>query len=253
MACGAAGDVTIGGARLLLGDCLERMGEVADGSVDLILADLPYGTTACKWDTIIPFEPLWAHYRRILKPRGAVVLTASQPFTSMLVMSNRKWFRYSLVWDQRCPTGHLNAKKMPLRVHQDIAVFSPSTLGRGTYRPIMRAGAHRVKGSGGRTSECYGSYKNLAVSSDAYYPTSIVVAANGNWAGKVHPTQKPVALGSYLIRTYSNPRDAVLDNTMGSGSFGVSAVEEGRSFIGIERDPGYFAIAERRLAGAVAP
>ena len=230
---------------LMLGDCLERMGEIADGSVDLIAADLPYGTTACKWDVVIPFEPLWAHYRRVLKPRGAVVLTASQPFTSMLVMSNREWFRFDDVWDKVGTTGFLDARRRPLRRHEAVLVFSP--IGKFTYNPLMRKGVFRKKGDS-TGSDCYGAHAPVATFNDQYFPTSIVEFSNSDQVNKVHPTQKPVALFEYLLKTYSNPGDLVLDNTMGSATTLVAAINTDRRAIGIEKDEAIYATAERRIA-----
>jgi site-specific DNA-methyltransferase (adenine-specific) len=246
---------------LHLGDCLDVMGQIPDGSVDLILADLPYGTTACKWDVVIPFEPLWAHYRRALRPRGAVVLTASQPFTSMLVMSNREWFKYSWVWEKNTVFGN-NARHRPMGCHEDIVVFSPAKCGNGcvermTYnpqglRPATRKGEVRLDGGPGKVHKA-GRKPVMRPWNPEHenFPRSVLrINAERGTTRRVHPTQKPIALGLYLIRTYSNPGDAVLDNCMGSGSFIVAAIEEGRDAIGIERDPEYHAVASRRIAEA---
>lgn len=232
------------------------MRSLEPGSVDLILADLPYGTTACKWDVVIPFEPLWAHYRRLLKPRGAVVLTASQPFTSMLVMSNREWFKYSLVWEKEVGTNFLNSHYQPLKVHEDVVVFSPaassySPRGMMTYNPQMAA---RRPCSGGPTPS-KGDYRfhvqpagmRLRKDAETCYPRSVVFFARE--MGQ-HATQKPVPMMEYLVLTYSNKGDTVLDNCMGSGTTGVASVETGRDFIGIEKEPGCFADADRRIADA---
>jgi len=244
---------------LLMGDCLERMAEIADGSVDLIAADLPYGTTACKWDVVIPFDPLWEHYRRVLQPRGAVVLTASQPFTSMLVMSNREWFRYSRVWDHVTKTGFLNAKKAPMRGHQDVIVFArgshtynpqmirrrPDEIARMRYKEDRRPGADRAYQADRRIS------RGRVESGEFKYPSSIIRISARDLSDEyrgLHPTQKPVALFEYLIRTYSNPGDLVLDNAMGSGTTILAAINTDRRAIGIERDPAIFATAERRIA-----
>jgi len=234
------------GVSLMLGDTLERMREIPDGSVDMVMADLPYGTTACKWDTIIPFEPLWAAYRRVCKKNAAIVLTASQPFTSVLVMSNPNWFRYEWIWDKRLSTGFLDANRKPLKRHESVLVFSG---GRTIYNPEMRTGVMRNKGGSG-PSDCYGKYKKVASRSDQYYPTSLIEISNANQSAKVHPTQKPVALMEYLIRTYTNKGETVLDNTMGSGTTGVACVNTGRKFIGVERDEEYMKIAESRIAAA---
>jgi site-specific DNA-methyltransferase (adenine-specific) len=215
-------------------------------SVDLILADLPYGTTRCRWDSIIPFPDLWTAYKRLLKPEGIVLLHAAQPFTSALILSNPKWFRHETIWDKKLSTGFLDAKRRPLRRHESVILFSRK--GRTTYNPEMRTGKLRNKGSSG-PSECYGDYDRVASFNDQYYPTSIVEISNANQTAKIHPTQKPVELARYLIRTYSNPGDTVFDNVMGSGTTGVAAVKEGRRFIGIEQDLDYFALASERIGG----
>jgi site-specific DNA-methyltransferase (adenine-specific) len=228
---------------LRLGDCLDVMATLADKSVDLILCDLPYGTTACKWDSVIPFEPLWAQYRRIAKPNAAIVLTASQPFTTALIASNLKDFRYSWVWDKKISGNPFLAKRQPLKVHEDVCVFSVKP---HAYSPQMRKGQMRAKGGG--KSNLFDTAHAAAVVNDEYYPTSIIEFSNAKRG--VHPTQKPVALMEYLIRTYTNEGDTVLDNCMGSGTTGVAAARTGRRFIGIERDADYFAIATRRIAEA---
>jgi DNA modification methylase len=234
--------------ELHLGDCLEVMGEIADGSIDLVLADLPYGKTRCCWDSIIPFEPLWAHYRRLLKPRGAVVLTASQPFTSILVMSNPEWYRETLVWEKTRPNGVANANRYHLKAHEDIVIFSPRL---PTYNPQMADAKSRVESqqkvkghpSSGYQTDRLRSFDN----GGAAYPRSVIRFANPNHAN-VHPTQKPVPLFEYLIRTYSNEGDTVLDNVMGSGTTGLACLNTGRNFIGIEKHEPYFRIAQQRLA-----
>jgi site-specific DNA-methyltransferase (adenine-specific) len=232
--------------KLLLGDCLEKMAEIPDGSVDMVMADLPYGTTQNKWDSVIPLEPLWAAYRRVCKPNAAVVLTASQPFTSALVMSNAKDFRYSLVWDKKGTTGFQIAKIMPLRRHEDVVVFYQS---KPTYNPAMETrGAPRKKGGSKVDNGCYGELRSKESFNNTYYPTSVIEISNASKAGLVHPTQKPVALMEYLILTYTNVAEVVLDNTMGSGTTGVACMNTGRSFIGIERDENYFNIARSRIA-----
>lgn len=236
--------------KLFCGDCLDILPTLSDGSVDLVLCDLPYGTTACKWDSIIPFEPLWREYRRVAKPNAAIVLTASQPFTSALVASNFEMFRYVWVWDKVLPRGHLNAKKQPMRVHEDVVVFSAVP---HAYYPQKSVGHKRkiartkyVKGGDG--AQVYGKEtRDTLYDSAERYPTTIVTFSTADQRGKVHPTEKPVQLMEYFIHTYTRPGDTVLDNTMGSGTTGVAAVNTGRNFIGIERDSGYFEIAERRI------
>ena len=233
------------------GDCLEVMREIPDGSVDMILADLPYGTTACKWDSVIPFEPLWAHYKRVMKPNAAIVLTASQPFTSALVMSNPKWFRYCWVWDKvNKYTGSLQANRRPLRRHEDIAVFSnrPSM----TYNKQFREGRPYIS----KQTKGHGEYScnikpHTTINDGRHNPCSVLqIPADNKMELGLHPTQKPVALMEYLIRTYTHEGETVLDSTMGSGTTGVACVNTGRAFIGIERDETYFAIAEKRIADA---
>jgi site-specific DNA-methyltransferase (adenine-specific) len=232
--------------RLMLGDCLERMGEVPDGSIDLVLADLPYGTTACQWDQVIPLGPLWAHYRRLLKPTGAVVLTASQPFTTDLIGSNREWFRCEWIWEKSNGGGSLNANRQPLKRHESVLVFAPA---QPTYHPQKAPGKpYRCRSAAaGETTQDQAVAGWITRNDGDRYPTSVIRFPSETGS---HPTQKPVALGAYLIRTYTDPGAVILDNAMGSGSFGVAAIEEGRSFIGIESAPGYFAVAGKRIAGA---
>ena len=231
---------------LLLGDTLERMKEIPDGSVDMVLCDLPYGTTACKWDSVIPFAPLWGQYRRVCKPNAAIVLTASQPFTSSLVMSNAKEFRYSWVWEKHKPSGHLRAKLQPMRAHEDILVFAIKT---PKYNPqgVRQITPREIK----RTNPGGVFHKQAGVASmqnTTGYPRTVLKLPVDRPV--VHPTQKPVALMEYLVRTYTNEGDAVLDNCMGSGTTGVACVNTGRRFIGIERDESYFAIAKQRIEAA---
>ena len=237
--------------ELIQGDCLEKMPSIPDKSIDMILADLPYGTTACKWDTIIPFEPLWKQYKRLIKDNGAIVLTASQPFTSALVMSNPGWFKYCWVWDKHIPRGFQTAKYRPMNRHEDVAVFGE---GKIRYFPIMakRNKPAIVKNYSKKdkvSSNDIGKYNDSSKVFTYPYrnPDTII---EGCWeanAGKVHPTQKPVALFEYLIKTYTNEGDLVLDNCMGSGTTGVACKNINRNFIGIELDPEYFKIAEKRI------
>lgn len=238
---------------LHLGDCLEVMKRIPDGSIDMILCDLPYGTTACKWDSVIPFEPLWAHYRRVAKPNAAIVLTASQPLTSALLMSNPNEFKHSWIWHKNKASGHLNCKSRPLLAHEDVLVFSR---GAPTYNPQMTSGHKPGNNAIRRThSEVYNAQRPTEYGGQTVrYPRSVldvpVVNNDGTGDGRFHPTQKPVALMEYLIRTYTNEGDLVLDNCMGSGTTGVACVNTGRRFIGIEQDPPYFLIAAGRIAGA---
>lgn len=234
--------------QLMLGDCLERMREIPDGSVNLVLTDPPYGTTDCKWDAVIPFEPMWEQVWRVLKSNGAAVFTASQPFTSALVMSQVKRFKTSWVWNKKQSGGFATAKYHPLKVTEDVLVFSK---GVARYYPIMRKGKPRWKGGAKGRNEVQSGLKPEHKSyNDDYYPINIIEILNPR-TGTVHPTQKPVALMEYLIRTYTNEGETVLDFTMGSGTTGVACVNTGRKFIGIERDEGYFEIAEKRIQEAM--
>jgi DNA modification methylase len=235
------------------GDCLDVMKGIPDGSIDMVLTDPPYGTTACKWDSVIPFDPMWEQLKRITKVNGAIVLTASQPFTSALVMSNPKMFRYDWVWEKNKSTGFLNAKKMPLRNKEDVLVFYSKM---PTYNPQKTLGHKPVNYYTKHTSDGTTIGKtNLGVSgggSTERYPKCIqkfnVVNQDGtSKEGKHHPTQKPIALMEYLIKTYTNEGETVLDFTMGSGTTGVACKNLGRSFVGIEMDKGYYDIAKDRI------
>lgn len=228
------------------GDCLELMKDIPDGSVDMILADLPYGTTACKWDAVIPFEPLWEQYERVIKDNGAIVLFGSQPFTSALIMSNPRWFKYSWVWDKVKPSGFQIAKYRPMMRHEDVLVFGK---GRINYYPIMTE-REKVKKSKVYKRSDSSPLANNDGKERVYthkYPQSILTYSNANQRGKIHPTQKPVALFEYLIKTYTNEGETVLDNCMGSGTTGVACKNLNRNFIGIELDEGYFKIAKERI------
>ena len=229
-------------------DCLEGMKRIPDKSVDMILCDLPYQVTACKWDTIIPFEPLWEQYERVIKDDGAIVLTAAQPFTSALIASNIKRFRYTWVWDKKLSTNVLHAKKMPLKRHEDICVFYKKL---PTYNPEMRKGKPRLKGKVSR-SETNAKVKHredvVQYMSDEYYPTSILEISNANMRGRKHPTQKPVALFEYLIKTYTNDGETVLDNCMGSGTTAIACMNTNRNFIGFELDKEYYNLSLQRIA-----
>lgn len=234
-------------ATLHHGDCLSVMATLPAASVDLILCDLPYGTTACAWDAVIPFEPLWTQYRRIAKPNAAIVLTASQPFTTALIASNLSEFRYSWVWEKEQGVNFLLAKKQPLKVHEDACVFYRSL---PIYNPQMTAGKPYLSGKG-TSGDVTGNRVKVQTQNDGTrYPRSIQFFKRQTG---YHPTQKPVALMEYLIRTYTNPGGIVLDNCMGSGTTGVAALQSGRHFIGIERDADYFAICQKRLAEAQPP
>lgn len=241
---------------LLMGDSIELMASLPDQSVDMVLCDLPYGTTACTWDSVIPFDQLWAQYRRITKPAAAIVLTASQPFTSALGASNLPWLRYQWYWRKTRATGHLNAKKMPMKDVEDVLVFRAVS---GVYNPqglkevsltVKNSASHIARGvSTGATSVVTGGITEKEYHQSATnYPRQVLdIPSEGKTA---HPTQKPVALMEYLIRTYTNEGQTVLDNTMGSGTTGVACVNTNRQFIGIERDEKYFAIACERIGAA---
>lgn len=239
--------------ELWCGDCLNLMCEIPDKSVDMILCDLPYGTTSCSWDSIIPFEPLWEQYNRIIKDKSAIVLFGSEPFSSYLRMSNIKNYKYDWIWDKKSTNGFLNAKKRPLKRTENISVFSN---GCPVYFPIMEErGKPRNKGSynhkKGNGDMVYGKFENISSFNNLYYPTNILEFSNAVQKGKVHPTQKPIPLLEYLIKTYTKDDDIVLDNCMGSGSTGVACVNTNRKFIGIELDDTYFEIAKERIEKAV--
>ena len=222
--------------RVLCGDCLDIMQNIPDKSIDMILCDLPYGTTQNKWDSVIPLDELWKQYHRIIKDNGAIVLTAQGIFTAKLILSNEKNFKYKIVWEKSKSTNFLNAKKQPLRKHEDICVFYKK---QPKYSPQMREGEAYDKGiRKDQLTGSYGDFKPIEVkSSGGRYPVDIVYFKTAESEGEVyHPTQKPVELGRYLIKTYTNEGDIVLDNTCGSGSFLVSAVLEKRKFIGIEKN-----------------
>lgn len=232
--------------NLMHGDCLELMKNIPDGSIDMVLTDPPYGTTACKWDSIIDMSEMWVQLERIIKPSGAIVMTASQPFTSLLVCSNIRLFKYDLVWDKPSGTGFFNAKKMPLRNHESILVFYKKL---PVYNPQMTHG-HKRKTAVKKLvdSECYGkAFKKTNYDSTSRYPRSIQTFSSDKQKSNLHPTQKPVALMEWLIKTYTNEKDTVLDFTMGSGTTGVACINTNRKFIGIELDEGYFNIAKRRI------
>jgi len=243
-------DVKTESLWLMKGDCLERMKEIPDGSVDAIICDPPYQTTSCAWDSIIPLEPMWEQLKRVIKPNGAIVLFGAQPFTSILVCSNLAWYKYDWIWQKPKGTGHLNAKRQPMRDKEDIVVFYEKQC---TYNPQMSVGEpYRDKAGkdhSGTTSmsDCYGGYTNLRNdNTGTRYPKTVLqfgVVERGN----IHPTQKPVALLEYLIRTYTNEGETVLDFTQGSGSTGVAAVNTGRKYIGIEMDDHYFNISKERI------
>ncbi len=233
---------------LLHGDCLELMNGIPAGSVDMILCDLPYGTTRNKWDEVVPFNGLWEHYKRIVKPNGAIVLFSQPPFDKQLSMSNMNMFRYEWIWEKNKATGHLNSKKMPLKAHENILVFYKQLPVYNAQGLVKKEHATIRKGGNGNGSN-YGKSDKDAVQEYENYPRDVLFFSVENKT--VHPTQKPVALLEYLVKTYTNPGDLVLDNCMGSGSTGVACVNTGRRFIGMELDKQYFEIAEKRIQEAI--
>lgn len=238
---------------LMQGDCLERMKDIPDGSVDMILTDPPYGTTACKWDTVIDLDLMWAELKRIIKHNGAIVMTASQPFTTTLISSNINGFAFCWVWDKCFAANFVQAKRQPLKDHEDVVVFTktgaqplyyPQMLKRDT--PIKKGGNKQSKAipiSQTETAKAFGSSEKVY---NEKYPTSQIRFSRRDGRG-LHPTQKPVALMEYLIKTYTNEGETVLDFTMGSGTTGVACVNTSRNFIGIEKGQGYFDIAKQRI------
>jgi site-specific DNA-methyltransferase (adenine-specific) len=234
--------------QIICGDCLEVMPLLPDKSIDMILCDLPYGTTACKWDTVIPFEPLWEQYERVIKDNGAIVLTASQPFTSALVMSNPNIFKYEWIWDKRNISNPFLAKYQPLKQHESILVFGKGTV---NYYPIMtprdKVRKYKDKYGGGEAFNKKGTGEK-EYTLKFKYPKSILEYTNAIQKGKIHPTQKPVALFEYLIKTYTQPGEIVLDNCIGSGTTAIAALNTGRFFIGIEKEEKYVEIARKRIA-----
>ena len=228
------------------GDCLDLMKDIPDGSIDMVMADPPYGTTECKWDSIIPLGPMWEALKRVTKPNGAIVLMAAQPFTTKLISFNMKMFKYCWVWEKSRPSGFLNAKKRPLNSVEDIVIFFDIL---GTYNP---QGTRPGKLSGGRNtySECYEfCVRKDHIQTTTGYPRSVLRIKNSN-SGNDHPTQKPVALMEYLIKTYTNEGETVLDFCMGSGTTGVAARNLDRKFYGIEKEKKYFDIASKRIEDA---
>ena len=238
--------------KLMKGDCLIRMKEIPDKSVDAIITDPPYGSTCCAWDSIIPLEPMWEQLKRVIKPNGAIVMTASQPFTSQLIMSNPKLFKHEVIWFKNVPTGMAQASYAPMKYHESIIVFCSGKV--GTFNKQLQERE-------GKGKDCY-RYEHYCGDSNhvkmdkvkKHYnvhlvnPSSVVLFnAVPNRNGKIHPTQKPVALMEYLIKTYTNEGETILDFTMGSGTTGIACLNNGRNFIGIEKDDKYFEIAKERI------
>lgn len=225
-------------------DCLDAFKYIDDGCIDLVLTDPPYGTTACKWDSAIPFEPMWENLKRVIKPNGAIVLFGSEPFSSALRMSNIKEYKYDWVWVKDSGTGFLNSKKQPLRNNEQISVFYRK---QSFYNPQMREGFKAYKAKQGKTkTDNYGKQTGaLTISDGTRYPLNTINFKRDK--DKLHPTQKPVALMEYLIKTYTQESEVVLDFTMGSGTTGVACVTLNRDFIGIESDEFYFETAKDRI------
>lgn len=240
--------------RLWLGDCLDLLREIPAGSVDLAACDPPYGTTRNAWDAVIPLDAMWKELRRIMKPNGAIVLTASQPFASALVMSNPAWFRHEWIWQKNKATGHLNAKRAPMKAHESVLVFSSKA---PAYYPQMTTGHAPVNAFYTRDNGSnYGAGNHTAGGgATTRYPRSVqdFAVVNNDDPAKVHPTQKPVAIMEYLVQTYSLPGDTVLDFAMGSGTTGVACMTTGRKFIGMEKDAAYFQAASERIRAAASP
>lgn len=234
--------------QLIHGDCLDEMGKLESKSIDLILCDLPYGTTQNKWDSVLPLQELWEHYDRLC--RGAVVLTAQTPFDKALGASRLSKLKYEWIWEKSHPTGHLNAKKAPMKAHENILVFYDRL---PTYNPIKTQGHPRKTATKrGDTTTTYGEqvFQEVHYDSTERYPRSVLKFPSDKQRSKLHPTQKPLALMEYLILTYTNEGDTVLDNCMGSGTTGAACVRTGRKFIGIEKDEHYYNIAKERIERA---
>jgi DNA modification methylase len=234
-------------AKIIQGDCLDVMKSLPDASINMVLCDLPYGTTQNKWDSVISLESLWSEYRRIIAPNGVVALTGHGLFTARLILSNEAWFKYKITWVKSKATNFLNAKKQPLRKHEDICIFYPS---QPSYSPQMSDGLPYDKGiRKDQLTGSYGDFKPARIqSAGERYPTDVIYHKTAESEGKVyHPTQKPVGLARYLIRTYTKPKDVILDNACGSGSFLLAALLEDRHAIGIEMDRGFIDIARKRI------
>lgn len=233
--------------NLMLGDCLERMKEIPDNSVDAIISDPPFGTTQCKWDSVVDLEQLWKQYKRIIKPSGVIVLFAQTPFDKVLGCSNLNMLKYEWIWEKTAATGHLNAKKCPMKAHENILVFYDKL---PTYNPQMLVDQKPTNSYTKRNGdgECYGETSVISGGgSTTRYPRSVQVFKSDKQKVALHPTQKPIALMEYLVNTYTNSGEVVLDSFMGSGTTGVAAINLGRRFIGIEMDETYFNVAKARI------
>lgn len=230
-------------------DCIEAMKHIKDKSIDCIVCDLPYGVTRCKWDSVIPFDKLWEQYERIIKDNGAIILFGNGIFTANLMLSNKKLWRYNLIWEKTSPTGFLNAKRMPLRNHEDICIFYKK---QPTYNPQKTTGHERKVSMAHHKINCkktedYGEHNLTSYDSTERYPKSVLKFKTDKQKSALHPTQKPVALLEYLIKTYSNEGDLILDNTMGVGSTCIACINTNRHFIGIELDKNYFELSKKRI------
>ena len=254
-------DLNIDYCQLMFGDCLERMKEIGDKSIDMILCDLPYGTTDCKWDSIIPFDKLWDAYNRIIKDNGAIALFGSEPFSSKLRMSNIDWYKYDWIWSKTNTTGFQHAKNMPLKDYEIISIFSKASIGhvsllgnkRMEYNPqgVIRINKlnHSSQNQCGNITGKRPSHKETFITEYKNYPKMTLRFSKDKV--NLHPTQKPIALLEYLIKTYSNGGDLILDNCMGSGSTGVACVNTNRNFIGIELDEKFYDISCKRIKNAI--
>lgn len=245
---------------IILGDCLEKMKDIPYGSVDAIITDLPYGTTACKWDSVIPFEPLWEQYRRMIKPTGAIVLFSQQPFTSALIMSNIEMWKYNWIWQKDNGSNFLNAHHQPLKITEDICVFGFAATTESkkgiylNYNPQMRLGYKPYKCVSGAQREDTAMVRGvckaqdggtLTISDGSRFPINLIQFNRDK--ERLHPTQKPIELIQYLIRTYTNEGDTVLDSCCGSGTTAIAAIREKRNFICIEKDPNFYEVAKKRI------
>ena len=242
----------MGKIELIQGDCLEKMKDIPERSVDMILTDPPYGTTACKWDTVIPLEPMWEQLKRVIKPNGAIVMTTSQPFTTTLIASNLKMFKHEIIWFKNVPTGMASAAYAPMKYHENIIVFCDGKIKTFNKQLQEREGkgkdCYRYEHYCGESNHVKMDKVKKFYNEELVNPSTVVLFnSTPNRKGKVHPTQKPVALMEYLIKTYTKENETVLDFTMGSGTTGVACKNLNRNFIGIELDPEYFKIAEKRI------
>jgi len=239
----------VSGSTFVNADCFDVFPFIEDKSIDAIICDLPYGTTACKWDSVLPLDKLWNEYKRVLKPNGVILLTASQPFTTVLIGNDLKMFKYNLVWDKVAVTNPMLAKKQPMRCHEDVLVFYDK---QPTYNPQMRVGVKWSRaGKKQHTTDTLGQstlFNNGSDESEMKYPKSIITFSNADKTKNEHPTQKPIDLMEWLIKTYTNEGDMVLDNTMGSGTTNLACIKLNRKSIGIEKEKQYYDVAVRRAS-----